>query len=123
MNRRRNIIRFGQEDQSDMADSVDAAEDRDSTADTYGESVRSDGGQYDLTEDMAYADPAFDAEEPRRAGWIVPALAVVAIAAWTGFFAYAQFIGGAMPTGFADWTALIAQWSMPVALILSLIHI
>ena len=49
MNRRRNIIRFGQEDQSDMADSVDAAEDRDSTADTYGESVRSDGGQYDLT--------------------------------------------------------------------------
>lgn len=120
MNRRRNIIRFGQEDQSDMADSVDAAEDRDSGADTYGESVRSDSGHYDLTEDLAYADPAFEAEEPRRAGWIVPALAALAIAAWTGFFAYAQWIGGAMPTGFADWTALIAQWSMPVALIVAL---
>ena len=83
MNRRRNIIRFGQEDQSDMADSVDAAEDRDSRADTYGESVRSDSGHYDLTEDMAYADPAFEAEEPRRA------------AAWQGLIG--RVLGSGLP--------------------------
>lgn len=120
MNRRRNIIRFGQEDQPDTAEGVDQVEHGLADGESYGESLRGDAGHYELSDDMAFADPAFDADAPRRAGWVVPAIALAAIAGWTGFFAYAQWIGGALPVNVPEWAALIAQWSMPAALIVAL---
>ncbi|MDC8753390.1 ATPase [Erythrobacter sp. sf7] len=65
--------------------------------------------------------PALDlpdrASAPSRSGWLPPALALVAIAAWTGFFGWtisSAAIGGAAPTEWAGW---IVEWSVPVALI------
>ncbi len=119
MNRRRNIIRLGQEDQGDTLEPGESGElgrqDARAPAENHAEP-----SHYELTDDMAYADSAFEADAPRRAGWIIPVLAATALAAWTVFFAFAQFVGGAVPTDFAAWAALIAQWSMPAALIVAL---
>ena len=115
MDRRRNIIRFGQEDQGDAVGSSESAEFDRNEARTHAEP-----SHFELTEDMAYGDPAFEADAPRRAGWIVPAVAVLALVTWTGFFAFAQFGNGTVPADFAAWAALIAQWSMPAALIVAL---
>lgn len=54
---------------------------------------------------------------PRRSGLIAAALAVLAIAGWTGFYIWAhhaEILAGAAP---ARWTAWIVAWSVPVALI------
>ncbi|WP_230281295.1 hypothetical protein [Croceicoccus sp. Ery15] len=121
MDRRRNIIRFGQEDQQDTAGNAESGEyGRDANFDHSGHDQADAASHYELTEDMAYAEPAFEAEAPRRAGWIVPVIAVLALAAWTGVFAYAQWLGGTVPGDIPAWTTLIAQWSMPAALIVAL---
>ncbi|QNE04370.1 hypothetical protein [Croceicoccus marinus] len=119
MNRRRNIIRFGQEDQEDTAEATESAGFERDDVRAHAEPHQYDG-HYELTDDMAHADPAFEADAPRRADWIVPALAVLALVLWTGFFAFAQLSDGAVPADFAGWAALIAQWSMPAALIVAL---
>ncbi|ARU15713.1 hypothetical protein [Croceicoccus marinus] len=119
MNRRRNIIRFGQEDQEDTAQATESAGFERDDARSHPDAHQYDG-HYEVADDMAHADPAFEAVAPRSAGWIVPALAVLALALWTGFFAFAQLSDGAVPADFAAWAALIAQWSMPAALIVAL---
>ena len=62
-------------------------------------------------------DDEDDAAVPSRSGWLVPALAVLAIGAWSGFFGWAQW--PAMQAGAApqDWAGWIVQWAVPVALI------
>ena len=52
-----------------------------------------------------------------RFGWLAPSLAVLTVAAWTGFFGWAHnaaMLSGAVPSAWATWAV---QWSMPVALI------
>jgi hypothetical protein len=71
--------------------------------------------------DMLLED-AWDDSEPAappasRFGWLAPALALLAIAGWTGFFCWtisAELIAGPPPAAWAGW---IVQWSVPVALI------
>ena len=62
-------------------------------------------------------DEADIAAVPSRSGWIVPALALLAIAGWSGFFGWAQW--PAMQAGAAPqlWAGWIVQWAVPVALI------
>ncbi len=61
------------------------------------------------------AEPA-----PRRFGWVMPALALLAIAGWTGFFAWAhhaEMLAGATPETWSGW---IAQWAVPTVLVVGL---
>ncbi|HBM06418.1 MAG TPA: ATPase, partial [Erythrobacter sp.] len=54
----------------------------------------------------------------RRFSWLLPAAAILAIAGWTAFFAWAhasQLM--ALPTPRA-WTALVTQWAVPVLLVI-----
>lgn len=60
------------------------------------------------------ADPALP---NARFGWLAPSFAVLAVAAWTGFFAWAHqaaMLRGAAPS---DWAAWAVQWSVPVGLV------
>lgn len=56
--------------------------------------------------------------DSKAAGWIVPALALLAIAGWTGFFGWARsadIMAGASPVQWAEW---IAQWAVPTLVVL-----
>lgn len=61
-------------------------------------------------------------DEPRspRFGWLLPALFVLAIAGWTGFFAWAN--QSTLRSGVAPYQAidLLVQWTIPVLLVVSL---
>lgn len=63
----------------------------------------------------------FDEPAPRRSyGWVVPSLAVAAIAGWTGFFGWtnrAEMLAGAGPE---QWIGWIASWAIPVLLVVAL---
>ncbi|GGD76358.1 hypothetical protein [Croceicoccus mobilis] len=118
MERRRNIIRFGQDGEP--------VEQHDETQDSaqYGAQYGAQGHEpdapshYELSDEMAYEDMP-----QSRRGWVVPGLAITALAGWTGFFAWANFYDGtalSLPAGPAEWAALIGQWSMPAALIIAL---
>ncbi|MEO6387028.1 MAG: ATPase [Croceibacterium sp.] len=55
-----------------------------------------------------------------RLGWLVPALAILAIAGWTGFFGWVHqrsIVAGASP---AQWSQWIIDWSVPVLLVIGL---
>lgn len=72
--------------------------------------------EYAPASDEWYDDPA-----PASTAWVVPTLAVIAIGGWTAFFGWAQlsaFTSGASPQ---EWSALVAQWVMPVLLVVSLL--
>ncbi len=57
-------------------------------------------------------------EPPRRAqGWIVPALATLAVLGWTGFFTWANQATILASPSPAQWTSLVAGWVGPVLLI------
>lgn len=61
-----------------------------------------------------------DEASPRRRGWIVPALAVLAVLGWTGFFGWAhqgQILRGGTPD---QWSGWIVAWSVPVLLVVAL---
>lgn len=52
-----------------------------------------------------------------RGSWIAPALALLAIAGWTGFFLWSRqqdLLSGAPP---AVWSGWLADWSLPVLLV------
>jgi hypothetical protein len=61
-------------------------------------------------------------EEPtlRRWGWVVPTLALLAVAGWTGFFGWVhqrEILTGSTPE---QWSSWIVAWSVPVLLVVSL---
>ena len=62
-----------------------------------------------------------DEQTPRRnIGWIAPALAILAIVAWTGFFGWVHqrdLLGGASA---AAWSQMVIDWAIPVLLVVSL---
>lgn len=73
-----------------------------------------------LVEDGLEQEWIDEPSERRDFGWIVPTLAVAAMAGWTGFFGWAhQGEIAALPTPQA-WTALVADWAIPVLLVVSL---
>ncbi|MEY4838332.1 MAG: hypothetical protein RLZZ475_2191 [Pseudomonadota bacterium] len=74
-----------------------------------------EGGEMLLEE--SWAEPEAYVAPPPRFGWLVPAIAVLAIAGWTGFFGgtiSAEVMAGPAP---AAWVGWIVQWSVPVGLI------
>jgi hypothetical protein len=66
-------------------------------------------------------DEEWNVEPARRDfGWLVPALAMLAIAGWTGFFGWAyrsDMLSGATAQQWAGW---IGQWAIPVLVILGI---
>ncbi len=68
----------------------------------------------------------WEAEEPEkqpassRFSWIMPALALLAVAGWTGFYGWAlrdALLAGGTPT---QWVGWIINWSVPVLLVITL---
>jgi len=58
-----------------------------------------------------------EAPPPRNFGWIVPVLAMLVIAGWTGFYGWVnrfEILGGGTP---AQWSGWIIAWSVPVLLV------
>ena len=71
----------------------------------------------DLAESWAEGAKDEPAPRPARFGWLAPVLALLAIAAWTGFFGWAHLAeirSGAAP---AQWAAWIVAWAVPTALV------
>lgn len=74
----------------------------------------------DLGENWLAEDETSEAYEPQTRshfGRLAPALALLAVAGWTGFFIWAQLAAmqaGASPAQWAEW---IAAWTLPVALV------
>jgi hypothetical protein len=61
-----------------------------------------------------------DEPAPRNWGWIVPALAVLAVLGWSGFFGWAhqgQILRGGTPD---QWSGWIVAWTVPVLLVVAL---
>ncbi|MBO9499607.1 MAG: ATPase [Novosphingobium sp.] len=76
------------------------------------------GGEavYELNE--VYEDE--EQARPRNLAWIAPTLAILAVLAWSGFFAFAHqasLLGGVTPAQASDLTV---QWAVPVVLIVGL---
>ena len=58
--------------------------------------------------------------QPRNFAWLLPTLALAAIAGWTGFFVWAyRTENTALPTP-GEWTELAARWAIPVLLVVAL---
>lgn len=58
--------------------------------------------------------------QPRsRFGWVAPTLAVAAIAGWTAFFAYAHRADFTLASAPLQWIGWIANWAVPVLLVLA----
>lgn len=94
---------------------VDAEHDTDGPLEL-AEGVRATEGQ---AEEYGDWDDAEDDTPAIRRRWLVPALALLSIAAWTGFFVWANqraMLAGAAPAQWIDW---IVSWSMPVVLVLA----
>lgn len=74
--------------------------------------------------DWETADDGWEEEEKSSSGvglgWLAPALAVLAIAGWTGFFGWAHradMLAGGTPLQWSEW---IVAWSVPVLLVVAL---
>ncbi len=61
-----------------------------------------------------------DEVQPRRTGWIVPTLAILAAIGWSGFFLFAHWTELAGSVTPATGSALIVAWTVPVLLIVAL---
>ena len=73
-------------------------------------------GEEDIAEDEIYEDTGLEEDVRQHSGWLIPTLALLAIAGWTAFFAWAyrDSLASATPQ---DAIALIGSWAPPVALI------
>lgn len=80
-------------------------------------------GEATVTSEELVLEESWDedwSEEPanRSFGWLVPATALLAIAAWTGFFGWANrgsMLAAATPLQWIDW---IGQWALPVLVVI-----
>jgi hypothetical protein len=71
----------------------------------------------DLAESWAEEEEAHHAVAGPRFGWLVPTLAMLVIAGWSGFFVWAHLPAmraGPLPSQWAEW---IVAWAVPVALV------
>lgn len=65
----------------------------------------------------SWEEPSADTAPSTRGAWIAPALALLAMAGWTGFFGWTvsvEALAGAAPGTWAGW---IVSWSVPMGLI------
>ncbi|HSG32921.1 MAG TPA: ATPase [Sphingomonadaceae bacterium] len=65
-----------------------------------------------------WAEPVETAKN--RFGWIIPTLAILTIAGWTGFFLFAQgdaILAGGSPQ---QWIAWVTNWAIPVLLVVAI---
>ncbi|WP_370032050.1 ATPase [Qipengyuania mesophila] len=73
-----------------------------------------------MEEDVFEEEWIEEPELPRHYGWVIPALAFVAVAGWTGFFLWAhQATILTRPTP-GEAIDLIVQWTIPVLFVISL---
>ena len=71
-------------------------------------------------EEFVLEDEVFADETPRSYGWILPTAALLLAASWTAFYIWAngaEILSGGTP---AQWSGWIADWSVPVVLIVGL---
>lgn len=92
---------------------------RKSGGDDAGSMVETEAEAIDLAESWfdEEVNETLGPPSPRRFGWLAPALALLTIAGWTGFFSWANLAAmqaGALPVQWAEW---IVAWTVPVALV------
>lgn len=71
-------------------------------------------------QDEVVVEEVWDEPAPRRFGWIVPTLAILAVLGWTAFFGWAhqrEILAGGAPQ---EWSGWIVSWAVPVLLVVSL---
>jgi len=106
MARNRTIVALGQGNEPEDA--------RQDAAEPVTETASEESGGWEPDEEEVEEAPS------RGFGWVLPALALLVVAGWTGFFAFArqsQILAGGTPVQWSDW---ITAWSVPVLLVLSL---
>ncbi len=77
-------------------------------------------GETLVIEEPATEEVWEDESRPRRWGWLVPTLAMLAVLGWTGFFGWAhqgEILRGGTPE---QWSGWIVAWSVPVLLVVAL---
>jgi len=107
---RKNLVAVGQQEPSD--DAVPAAETAESAAE-----AEAPAEEYLIEDDWAGDEPV---RRIGRFGWIAPTLAALAALGWTGFFGWVhqrEILAGTTP---AQWAGWIADWAVPVVLIVGL---
>ena len=108
---RKNLVAVGPEQQT--GEPAETAEAAPSAAE----------GQTPADEYLLVEDEWSEDEPERRIGrfgWILPALAVLAVLGWTGFFGWVhqrEILAGASP---AQWSAWVVDWAVPVLLVVAL---
>lgn len=77
-------------------------------------------GAPEFDENDEFHDWAEEEEVSRNWGWVIPTLAALAIAGWTGFFVWANrdaSFASAAPQQWIDW---LGSWGVPVLLVIGL---
>jgi chromosome segregation ATPase len=103
MSRRENLVAVGSDPEAAQAPTAEPAT-----------------GEETLVLDEPVEETWEEEPSPRRFGWLVPTLAVLAILGWTGFFGWAHqaaILAGGTPE---QWSGWIVAWSVPVLLVVSL---
>jgi chromosome segregation ATPase len=98
-------------------DGADAVE-IDETAEAERDFTALDDGTTDESDDDVWIDEDADGTPRRRGEWIVPALSLIAIAAWSGLVVYANQDVLRTGASLAQWIALAGAWAAPVAVLL-----
>ncbi|MBX7502805.1 ATPase [Qipengyuania sp. YG27] len=73
-----------------------------------------------MEEDVFEEEWIEEPELPRHYGWVIPALAFVAVAGWTGFFLWAHQATILTRPAPGEAIDLIVQWTIPVLFVISL---
>ncbi len=83
------------------------------------ESASEEGQELLLDDDWAEDWPEDEIAPARNYAWVLPSLAIFAVAGWSGFYAWAHWPAistGGTPELWSDW---IVAWSIPVLLIVA----
>ena len=108
MTGRKSLVSLGSEQDLEAVDqTLDAAETATDTA-----------TEEDYILEDEWLEP--EADNVRDLGWVLPALAILAIAAWTAFFVWAdwsQYRTGITPS---QGVAIVVEWSIPTLLVITL---
>ncbi|TAD73906.1 MAG: ATPase [Sphingomonadales bacterium] len=88
----------------------------DGAADTPFPGTEADGEMLDLADSWVEEEPG-TVPFAVRFGWLAPVAALLAVAAWTGIFAWANFAAMQAGTTPAQWVDWFGTWAIPVGLI------
>ena len=110
MTNRKNLVAVGSQAEGEAAGAAEAAI-------LAGEDARVEDAAAPAED---FISPDRPARRRERFGWILPALAILAVLDWTVFFGLVHrqaMLAGASP---AQWAAWIVDWSVPVVLVVAL---